>query len=167
MSLFKAIPNGAPHMRLHEWVAREKGYFEREGLDYEFRDQLTSPDGKLHDLRNKVGAYQMFDRSRSANVSCACHWTVNVAASVGSPTVGPGAPFAPAARDASSLAQKCFGQSRRDQTAGAIAAVPAPGCGWMFPEPAGLGPGIRLESADPDGTAPEGGVPGWLVKLPA
>jgi hypothetical protein len=23
----------APHMRLHEWVARDKGYFEREGLD--------------------------------------------------------------------------------------------------------------------------------------
>ena len=40
----------APHMRLHEWVARDKGYFEREGLDCEFSDQLTSPDGKLHDL---------------------------------------------------------------------------------------------------------------------
>ena len=35
----------APHMRLHEWVARDKGYFEREGLEYQFSDQLTSPDG--------------------------------------------------------------------------------------------------------------------------
>src|SRR3954464_1668375 len=73
----------APHMRLHEWVARDKGYFEREGLDCEFSDQLTSPDGKLHDLGDKVGAYQTFERGRSSNINCACHWTINVAASVG------------------------------------------------------------------------------------
>ena len=73
----------APHMRLHEWVARDKGYFESEGLDCEFSDQLTSPDGKLHDLGDKVGAYQTFERGRSSNINCACHWTINVAASVG------------------------------------------------------------------------------------
>src|SRR3954452_21525532 len=73
----------APHMRLHEWVAEEKGYFAAEGLDYEFRDQLTSRDGKQHDLGNKVGAYQTFEQGRSSDVSCACHWTVNVAASSG------------------------------------------------------------------------------------
>ena len=73
----------APHMRLHEWVARDKGYFDREGLDYEFRDQLASPTGRLHDLGEKVGAYQTFERGRDSDVSCACHWTVNVAASVG------------------------------------------------------------------------------------
>lgn len=73
----------APHMRLHEWVARDKGYFEREGLDFEFRDQLTSAGGKLHDLGDKVGAYQTFERGRTSNINCACHWTVNVAASVG------------------------------------------------------------------------------------
>src|SRR6478672_792448 len=74
----------APHMRLHEWVARDKGYFDRTGLDYEFRDQLSaSPTGHIHDLGNKVGAYQTFERGRDANVNCACHWTVNVAASVG------------------------------------------------------------------------------------
>jgi hypothetical protein len=74
----------APHMRLHEWVARDKGYFDREGLDYEFRDQLAvTPGGRLHDLGNKVGAYQTFERGRDADVSCACHWTVNVAASAG------------------------------------------------------------------------------------
>ena len=28
----------APHMRLHEWVARDKGYFAAEGLDCEFQD---------------------------------------------------------------------------------------------------------------------------------
>jgi hypothetical protein len=48
----------APHMRLHEWVARDKGYFDREGLDYEFRDQLAAtPTGRIHDLGNNVGAY--------------------------------------------------------------------------------------------------------------
>lgn len=73
----------APHMRLHEWVARDKSYFEREGLDFEFRDQLTSAGGKLHDLGDKVGAYQTFERGRTSNINCACHWTVNVAASVG------------------------------------------------------------------------------------
>jgi hypothetical protein len=35
-------------MRLHEWVARDKGYFDREGLDYKFRDQLASPTGVMH-----------------------------------------------------------------------------------------------------------------------
>ena len=70
-------------MRLHEWVAEEKGYFAEEGLDYEYRDQLMSKDGKQHDLGVKVGAYQTFEQGRSCEVSCACHWTVNVAASAG------------------------------------------------------------------------------------
>ncbi len=73
----------APHMRLQEWVAEEKGYFSAAGLDYEYRDQLTSKDGKKHDLGNKVGAYQTFEQGRTSDVSCACHWTVNVAASSG------------------------------------------------------------------------------------
>src|SRR5579862_8862746 len=73
----------APHMRLHEWIAEEKGYFAAEGLAYEFRDELTSADGRKHDLGNKVGAYQTFERGRTTDVSCACHWTVNVAASNG------------------------------------------------------------------------------------
>jgi len=73
----------APHMRLQEWVAEEKGYFAAEGLDYEFRDEILSKDGKKHDLGDKVGAYQTFEQGRSTDVSCACHWTVNVAASNG------------------------------------------------------------------------------------
>jgi hypothetical protein len=73
----------APHMRLQEWVAEEKGYFAEEGLDYEFQGQLTSPDGKIHDLGDRVGAYQTFEKGRTSDVSCACHWTVNVAASAG------------------------------------------------------------------------------------
>jgi ABC-type nitrate/sulfonate/bicarbonate transport system substrate-binding protein len=73
----------APHMRLHEWVAEEKDYFAAEGLDYEFRDELISKDGKKHDLGEKVGAYQTFEKGRNSDISCACHWTVNVAASNG------------------------------------------------------------------------------------
>jgi hypothetical protein len=73
----------APHMRLHEWVAEEKGYFADAGLDYEFRDELHSPGGRRHDLGDRVGAYQTIEKGRASNVSCACHWTVNVAASVG------------------------------------------------------------------------------------
>ena len=73
----------APHMRLHEWIAHEKGYFIDAGLDYEFREQLKSDDGKHHDLGNKVGAYQTFERGRTCDVSSACHWTVNMAAAAG------------------------------------------------------------------------------------
>src|SRR5215469_12918312 len=73
----------APHMRLHEWIARDKGYFDHEGLEYELSDELISASGKLHDLGDKVGAYQTFERGRSSNINCACHWTINVAASVG------------------------------------------------------------------------------------
>jgi hypothetical protein len=73
----------APHMRLHEWVAEEQGYFAEEGLDYEFVDELYGPDGRKHQLGDKVGAYQTFEKGRSSDVSCACHWTVNVAAASG------------------------------------------------------------------------------------
>jgi len=61
----------APHMRLQEWVAEEKGYFAAEGLDYEFRDELISKDGKKHDLGEKVGAYQTFEKGRTSDISCA------------------------------------------------------------------------------------------------
>ena len=72
-----------PHFRLQEWVAEEKDYFRQEGLDYEFRELMRSTDGKIHDKGDKVGAYQSFEEGRKSNVSCACHWTVNVAASNG------------------------------------------------------------------------------------
>ncbi len=68
----------SPHFRLQEWVAEEKGYFRAEGLEYEFR-----PVFKSHATPDKVGAYTSFEKGRETNVSCACHWTVNVAASNG------------------------------------------------------------------------------------
>ena len=70
-------------MRLHEWVAEEKGYFEEEGLDFEYVEQLTKKNAKAHDLGDKVGAYQTFEKGRTCDVSSACHWTVNIAASAG------------------------------------------------------------------------------------
>jgi ABC-type nitrate/sulfonate/bicarbonate transport system substrate-binding protein len=72
-----------PHFRLQEWIAEEKSYFRDEGLDYVFRELVQSTDGKIHDKGDKVGAYQSFEAGRKADVSCACHWTVNVAAASG------------------------------------------------------------------------------------
>ena len=73
----------APHMRLHEWVAEEKGYFKEEGLDYVYSNPLVSKAGKVHDLGDKVGAYQTYEAGRTCDVSSACHWTVNAAAASG------------------------------------------------------------------------------------
>jgi hypothetical protein len=73
----------APHMRLQEWVAEEKGYFKAEKLEYDFLEEMVSSGGRKHDLGNKIGAYQTFERGRNSDISCACHWTVNVAASNG------------------------------------------------------------------------------------
>ena len=73
----------SPHFRLHEWVAEEKGYFTQEGLDYEFRESIGTRDAKRQNLGDRVGAYQTIERGRQCDVSAACHWTINVAASSG------------------------------------------------------------------------------------
>jgi hypothetical protein len=72
-----------PHFRLQEWVAEEKGSFRDAGLDYMFQELIQSSDGKHHDRGDRIGAFQSFERGREAAVSCACHWTVDVAASKG------------------------------------------------------------------------------------
>jgi len=103
----------APHFRLHEWVAEEKGYFAAEGLDYEFRDYVSARDSaKKHHLGDKVGAYQTFEQGRTCDVSGACHWTVNVAASTGKGklyrdaySVAPAAVFVPPESDIRDPAQ--------------------------------------------------------------
>jgi ABC-type nitrate/sulfonate/bicarbonate transport system substrate-binding protein len=73
----------SPHFRLQEWVAEEKGYFVQEGLDYEFREAIGTKDAKRQNLGDRVGAYQTIERGRQCDVSAACHWTINVAASAG------------------------------------------------------------------------------------
>jgi ABC-type nitrate/sulfonate/bicarbonate transport system substrate-binding protein len=92
-----------PHFRLHEWVAEEKDYFRKEGLDYEFNELIQSTDGQHHNKGDKVGAFQSIEKGRKADVSCACHWTVNVAAAKGHArlygdvySVSPSAIFVPA-----------------------------------------------------------------------
>jgi hypothetical protein len=44
---------------------------------------VKATDGQVHATKDKVGAFQSLEAGRKANVSCACHWTVNVAASKG------------------------------------------------------------------------------------
>jgi len=92
-----------PHFRLQEWVAEEKGYFRDEGLDYEFRELIRSSGGTHHATTGKSGAFQNIEQGREANITCACHWTVNVAASRGHTklyadaySVAPSAIFVPA-----------------------------------------------------------------------
>jgi hypothetical protein len=72
-----------PHFRLQEWVAEEKGYFRQEGLDYEFREFIRATGGAHHQTVGQTGAFQSIEKGRQSNVTCACHWTVNVAASLG------------------------------------------------------------------------------------
>jgi hypothetical protein len=80
-----------PHGRLQEWIADERGYFRDEGLDYEFQrgpssdtKKLVDPSGKVTDL--KAGAFESYEKGGGnkgvkSDISCACHWTVNQAAS--------------------------------------------------------------------------------------
>jgi NitT/TauT family transport system substrate-binding protein len=75
-----------PHGRLHEWVAEEKGYFTAEGLEYEFvraaevyRPTVQSSESATAEV--KTGAFESIEAGRSCEVSSACHWAVNMAAS--------------------------------------------------------------------------------------
>ena len=80
-----------PHGRLQEWVADEKGYFKDEGLDYEFLTSyatqasgyalVQSTEGAAQEV--KRGAFENMERGRAADISCACHWAVNMASSAG------------------------------------------------------------------------------------
>jgi NitT/TauT family transport system substrate-binding protein len=78
-----------PHGRLQEWVAEELGYFTDEGLDYEFASEwfagdtrttsaVQSTDDASHEL--KSGALEDMEQGRACDVSGACHWAVNEAA---------------------------------------------------------------------------------------
>jgi len=78
-----------PHGRLQEWIADEKGYFKQAGLEeYTLSSHalITKNSTKIihassHVEENKNGAYQTYEEGRDASISCACHWTVNMAAS--------------------------------------------------------------------------------------
>jgi len=78
-----------PHVRLQEWVAEELGFFNDEGLDYEFEitgfsSGSAAPTVKRTDsapLSVRSGAFEDMAKGRSCDVSAACHWAVNAAAS--------------------------------------------------------------------------------------
>ena len=85
-----------PHNRLQEWVAEEKGYFRDEGLDYTFH-WAGSADGvgvgRHYRMSGSVqsteeappqvksGAFETMEAGRTCDISAACHWAVNMAAS--------------------------------------------------------------------------------------
>jgi NitT/TauT family transport system substrate-binding protein len=92
-----------PHNRLQEWVAEEKGYFEDEGLEYAFHvgdsvvrhyryggDAASSGairnGGGIQSTEEapgevKQGAFEAMEAGRTCDISAACHWAVNMAAS--------------------------------------------------------------------------------------
>lgn len=79
-----------PHGRLQEWIAHELGYFRDEGLDYEFLPGHSSKSSKSVDTSGQVtdlmaGAFEAYqtgggNKGVKSDISCACHWTVNQAA---------------------------------------------------------------------------------------
>ena len=86
-----------PHNRLQEWVAEEKGYFQDEGLEYVFHtgDNVVrhygyqggnGSDGGVVSTDEapaevKQGAFEAMEAGRTCDISAACHWAVNMAAS--------------------------------------------------------------------------------------
>jgi NitT/TauT family transport system substrate-binding protein len=77
------------HGRLQEWVAEEKGYFKAEGLDYDFlvkpiatwSSDVESTESAPAEIQR--GAFESIEDGRGCDLSLACHWTVNMAASAG------------------------------------------------------------------------------------
>ncbi len=79
-----------PHSRLQEWVAEDEGFFREEQLDYEFdpagfiggsvyADATVKPaDAAPMEVRS--GAFEDMEAGRTCDVSGACHWAVNHAA---------------------------------------------------------------------------------------
>jgi NitT/TauT family transport system substrate-binding protein len=82
-----------PHSRLQEWVADESGYFRAEGLDYVFhvpgsidcmgvgRSYRLNGGSVQSTAEVKHGAFETMEAGRTCDISAACHWAVNVAAS--------------------------------------------------------------------------------------
>src|SRR3954451_20543311 len=80
-----------PHVRLQEWVAEDEGFFREEGLDYEFDPAgfaggsvyaagATVTPGDAAPLDVRSGAFEDMEAGRTCDVSGACHWAVNHAA---------------------------------------------------------------------------------------
>ena len=74
------------HGRLQDWIAAEKGYFDAEGLAYEIDVRMLENAGqdilKPGEGDVRVGAYELYRSGGGGkkDMSCACHWAVNQAA---------------------------------------------------------------------------------------
>jgi NitT/TauT family transport system substrate-binding protein len=74
------------HGRLQDWIAVERGFFEAEGLDYEI--DVRALENAAQDIAAdaeqdiRTGAYELYlsGGGGKKNMSCACHWAVNQAA---------------------------------------------------------------------------------------
>src|SRR3954462_10193289 len=66
------------HGRLQEWVAEEKGYFQDEGLDYEFLVRRAEGwSASVQDAESAPpqvvrGAFESFEAGRACEISSAC-----------------------------------------------------------------------------------------------
>jgi NitT/TauT family transport system substrate-binding protein len=75
------------HGRLQDWIAVEHGFFEAENLDYEI--DVRALENAAQDIAAqgrqdiRTGAYELYlsGGGGKKNMSCACHWAVNQAAS--------------------------------------------------------------------------------------
>lgn len=77
MAAFRIMPHG----RLQEWVAQEKGYFTAEGLHYTFVEDFSTHIEPSQVKEVRQGAFESMQAGRACEVSSACHWAVNMAAS--------------------------------------------------------------------------------------
>lgn len=74
------------HGRLQDWIAHESGYFADEGLDYELDVRmLENADQDIETTGGedvRTGAYELYQVGGGGkqDLSCACHWAVNQAA---------------------------------------------------------------------------------------
>ncbi len=83
-----AIFHIQPHGRLQEWVADENGYFKDEGLTYVFTNGFDMgierrPKGAPETKYGAFESYKQNDGNKGpvrSDISCACHWAVNQAA---------------------------------------------------------------------------------------
>jgi NitT/TauT family transport system substrate-binding protein len=75
------------HGRLQDWIADEHGYFAAEGLDYEITvrtlENVQQDVAAADRFDVRVGAYELYRAKAGGkqDMSCACHWAVNQAAS--------------------------------------------------------------------------------------
>ena len=78
-----------PHGRLQEWIADEKDYLEQASFEnYTLLSHALITKNSTKKIYasqyvedNKDGAYQTYAKGWEVSISCACHWTVNMAAS--------------------------------------------------------------------------------------